>query len=322
VRSPAGVVYVGTRGEGVVYALPDADGDGRADRVVKIASGLKLPNGVAFHDGALFVVTNPRVLRFEAIDRRLDAPPEPVVVGDRLPTEEAHGWRYAAFGPDGRLYLSIGSPCNVCDRAEKDPRFGSISRMDADGRNFQVFAHGIRNSVGFDWRPGTGVLWFTDNGRDWLGDDRPPDELDRAPRAGLHFGFPYCHGGDIPDPEFGKGRPCSEFVPPVAKLGAHVAALGMRFYTGKMFPPEYRGQVLIAEHGSWNRSVPDGYRVARVRLEGDKAVEVEPFVEGFRRGGKTYGRPVDLLELPDGSVLVSDDYGGRIYRIVYTGSGR
>jgi glucose/arabinose dehydrogenase len=321
VRSPAGVVYVGTRGEGEVYALPDADGDGRADRVVRIASGLAMPNGIALRDGALYVVTNPRVLRFDAIDTHLDAPPKPAVVRADLPTEQAHGWRYAGFGPDGLLYVSIGSPCNVCDRTKEDPRFGTIVRMRPDGSDFQIFARGIRNSVGFTWRPGTGVLWFTDNGRDWLGDDAPPDELDRAPRAGLDFGFPFCHGGFLLDPKLGKGRSCAEFVPPAAKLPAHVAALGVRFYQGSAFPAEYRGQAFIAEHGSWNRRVPDGYRVVRVRLEGERAVDVQPFVEGFRRGGKVYGRPVDLLELPDGSLLVSDDYGGRIYRVVWRGTG-
>jgi len=321
-RSPSGTIYVGTQGAGVVYALPDADGDVRADRVVTIARGLSLPNGVAWHDGALFVVTNPSVLRYDGIDGALDAPPPPQVVLGDLPTEQHHGWRYAGFGPDGKLYVSIGAPCNVCDRESKDPRFASIVRMNPDGSGFEVYARGIRNSVGFTWRPGSGELWFTDNGRDWLGDDAPPDELNRAPRAGLHFGFPFCHGGFILDPDLGTGHDCSAFQKPVQKLGAHVASLGVRFYDGAMFPPEYRGQLLIAEHGSWNRSVPDGYRVSRVRLEGEQAVDYAPLVTGFRDGGETRGRPVDLLVLPDGSVLISDDFGGRIYRLVWRDPGR
>jgi glucose/arabinose dehydrogenase len=189
--------------------------------------------------------------------------------------------------------------------------------MSPDGTNLEIFARGIRNTVGFDWHPKTGVLWFTNNGRDWMGDDLPPDTLHRAPKPGLHFGFPYCHGGDIPDPEFGNKRPCSDFASPAIKLGPHVAALGMKFYEGKMFPRSYQNQVFIAEHGSWNRSTPIGYRITLVRLEGTRAIGYEVFAEGWLQGIKAWGRPVDILEMPDGALLISDDRAGAIYHITY-----
>ena len=310
-----GTLFVGSRGEGKVYAVVDRDGDHRADEVLTIASGLTLPNGVAFRGGSLYVAEVSRVLRFDHIEERLHNPPAPVVVNDSFPKEKHHGWKFIRFGPDGRLYVPVGAPCNVCE--EKDPRFASIMRMNPDGSNLEIFARGVRNTVGFDWHPGSGELWFTDNGRDWLGDDQPPDELNRAPRPGLHFGFPYWHGADIPDPTYGKGHRREEFVPPAAELGAHVASLGMRFYTGTMFPPPYRGRIFIAEHGSWNRSELTGYRVTMVRLEGNRAVAYETFAEGWLAGGAVWGRPVDLEVLPDGSLLVSDDLAGAIYRISY-----
>jgi glucose/arabinose dehydrogenase len=312
-----GTVFVGTRERnGKVYALRDRDGDGRADDVFVIASGLDTPNGVAFRDGALYVAEISRVLRLPGIEDALPSPPPPAIVYDALPTERHHGWKFIAFGPDGLLYVPIGAPCNICDNP--DPRFASIARMKPDGSGFEVFARGVRNTVGFDWHPQTRELWFTDNGRDELGDDVPPDELDRAPRAGLHFGYPYCHGGDIPDPEFGRGHPCGDYTPPVRNLDPHVAALGMRFYRGSMFPPEYRGQVFIAQRGSWNRSRKIGYRVMVVRLDGDRATSYEPFAEGWLEGQEAWGRPVDVLELPDGSLLVSDDKAGAVYRITYS----
>jgi glucose/arabinose dehydrogenase len=239
------------------------------------------------------------------------------VIRDDLPAPRHHGWRYMGFGPDGMLYVSIGAPCNVCD----EEGFALIERMAPDGSQREVFARGIRNSVGFDWNPTTNVLWFTDNGRDMLGDNRPPDELNRAPRQGMHFGFPYCHGGSIPDPEFGRDRPCSDFVPPAQTLGPHVAALGMRFYTGDMFPPEYRMQVFIAEHGSWNRSRKIGYRISLVTLD-DRGVasDYRPFAEGWLRNEQAWGRPVDVLVMPDGALLVSDDRAGTVYRISYQGT--
>jgi glucose/arabinose dehydrogenase len=266
-------------------------------------------------DGALYVAEVSRVLRFDAIEEHLDAPPEPVVVSAAFPADRHHGWKFIRFSPDGLLYVPVGAPCNVCKR--DDPRYASIMRMKQDGSGLEVFAAGVRNTVGFDWHPVTGELWFTDNGRDNLGDDLPPDELNRAPGAGLDFGFPYCHGGFLLDPELGKDRSCDGFAAPAAKLGAHVAALGMRFYTGKAFPASYRGQILVAEHGSWNRSERAGYRVSLVRLDGDRVVSYEPFAQGWLQDGEVWGRPVDLEVLPDGSVLVSDDHAGAIYRIAH-----
>ncbi len=308
-----GTVFVGTRSDGRVFALRDEDGDGRAEVRWTLARDLDMPNGVAFHGGSLYVAESGRLLRFDGIEGRLDNPPPPVTLAE-LPAYRHHGWRELAIGPDARLYIAMGAPCNVCEPEE----LGSIWRMGLEGSEREVYARGVRNSVGLTWHPETRELWFTDNGRDWLGDDAPPDELNRASRGGQHFGFPYCHGGDLPDPEYGAGHPCSEFVPPVQDLGAHVAALGLIFYCGNQFPATYRNQVLIAEHGSWNRTSPVGYRVSLVRLEGDRAVAYEPFASGWLKAdGSAWGRPVDLLELPDGSVLVSDDRAGAIYRIRY-----
>lgn len=314
--SPSGVLFVGSRGAGQVYAIVDADKDHRADRVVTIASGLSMPSGVAFRDGALYVAEISRVIRFDRIESRLDNPPAPVVVNGTFPTERHHGWKFIAFGPDGLLYVPVGAPCNICE--SRDPRFASITRMKPDGSGFEVFASGIRNSVGFDWHPQTRELWFTDNGRDLLGDEAPSDELNRAPKAGLHFGYPYCHAGSIKDPEFGSARACGEFTPPAQKLGPHVAAIGMRFYTGQMFPAEYRNQVFVAEHGSWNRSTPIGYRVSLVKVQDGKAVSYTPFAEGWLQGSKPWGRPADVLVAPDGALLVADDFADVIYRISYT----
>jgi glucose/arabinose dehydrogenase len=314
--SPAGTLFVGTRSQGVVYAISGAAGAARAGRARTIARGLVSPNGVAVRGGALYVAEMSRILRFDEIEARLDRPPAPVVVTGSYPGHHRHGWKFIAFGPDGWLYVPVGAPCNVCP--PPSPLHETITRMKPDGSAIEVYARGVRNSVGFDWRPGSNDLWFTDNGRDWLGDDRPPDELNHAPRAGLHFGFPYCHGGAIPDPRFGRERPCADFTPPAAELGPHVAALGMRFYTGSMFPPEYHGRIFIAEHGSWNRSTPIGYRVTTVRLEGDRAVGYEPFATGWLAdNGHVAGRPVDVLVMPDGALLVSDDHAGAIYRVTY-----
>ncbi len=312
----AGTVFVGTRREGKVFALLDRNRDNRADAVLVIAKGLDSPNGVAFRDGALYVAEISRVLRFDAIEERLTAPPTPVVVNDRFPGDAHHGWKYIAFGPDGWLYVPVGAPCNICECA--DDRYASIMRMKPDGQQLEIFARGIRNSVGFDWQPQSRVLWFTDNGRDWMGDDQPPDTLNRAPEKGLIFGFPYCHAGDIPDPEYGDKHRCTEFTPPEIKLGPHVAALGMKFYTAGMFPPQYRNSIFIAEHGSWNRSVPIGYRVTRVTLNGNRAERYEVFAEGWLQGNTAWGRPVDVMVMPDGALLVSDDRAGAIYRIAYS----
>ncbi len=315
--SPNGTLYVGSRGAGKVHAVVDRDRDGRADQVYLIDKGLKMPSGVAWRDGALYVGDVSRVLRYDGIEERLQNPPEPVVISDGFPKDRHHGWKFIAFGPDGLLYVPVGAPCNVCD--EKDPIYASIARMKPDGSGKEVFARGIRNTVGFDWHPETRELWFTDNGRDMLGNDLPPDELNVAPRAGMHFGFPYCHGNGVVDPEFG-GRPCNTFTPPARELGPHVAAIGMRFYSGSMFPAEYRNRIFIAEHGSWNRDEPIGYRITMVRLEGGKAVSYEPFAEGWlNKEGKVWGRPADVLVMPDGALLVSDDEAGAIYRISYKG---
>jgi glucose/arabinose dehydrogenase len=311
-----GTVFVGTRSEGDVYALVDEDRDGKADRRFTIASGLNSPNGVAFRDGALYVAEINRVLRYDNIEAHLASPPRPVVVSDRFPADRHHGWKFIAFGPDGKLYVPVGAPCNIC---EPDPnRYANIMRMNPDGTALEVFARGIRNSVGFDWHPATRELWFNDHGRDWLGDDLPADELNHAPRPGMHFGYPYCHQGDTPDPEFGGNRSCSEFAPPALKQGGHVAPDGLRFYTGAMFPPEYRNRIFIAQHGSWNRTRKSGYRVISVSLKDNKFDRVEVFAEGWMRDEQAWGRPVDLLVMPDGSLLISDDHANAIYRVTYS----
>jgi glucose/arabinose dehydrogenase len=308
-----GTIFVGTRDEGKVYAIRNP-GSPQAE-VITLARGLNMPNGVAFRDGALYVAEISRVIRFDDIEDHLKNPPQPILVNGSFPHEKHHGWKFIRFGPDGRLYVPVGAPCNVCE--SKDPRFATIMRMDPDGKNLEIFARGVRNTVGFDWYPTSHELWFTDNGRDLLGDDTPPDELNRAVAAGLHFGFPYWHGREIPDPQFGGKLKKGEFVPPEIELPAHVASLGMRFYTGAMFPTEYHNQIFIAEHGSWNRSVPNGYRVSLVRLQGNRAVSYRVFAEGWLSGGEAWGRPVDLQVMPDGSLLVSDDRAGAIYRISY-----
>ena len=320
--SPSGTLFVSTRQAGNVYAVVDDDDNHVADRVVTVASGLMMPNGVAFRDGNLYVAEINRILRFDGVESDLDFPPDPVVVNDGLPTERPHGWKYLGFGPDGKLYVPVGAPCNICDRTGDDPRFGTILRMNPDGTGEEIFARGIRNSVGFDWQPGTSELWFTNNGRDRLGDETPPDTLHHAPEAGLHFGYPFCHGGDLQDPEF-SDRPCSEFRPPARKLGPHVAAIGMTFYTGSMFPPEYRNQIFIAEHGSWNCSSEaghTGYRLTTVRVDGDQVVSYDTFADGWLGSdNEWWGRPADLVVMPDGSLLVSDDTANAIYRITYEG---
>ncbi len=308
-----GTLFVGSV-NGLVHAVSFPAGGPPTVRV--IARGLREPAGVAFRDGALYVSAVSRILRYDGIERRLDDPPQPVVVSDRFPTDGHHGRKFIAFGPDGKLYVPVGAPCNIC--APDPERYGNIGRMNADGSAFEVVARGVRNTVGFDWHPRTKELWFTDNGRDWMGDDQPPCELNRMTRPGQHFGYPYCHGGTIADPEFGHQRACSEFVAPAQNLGPHVAPLGMRFYTGAQFPAAYREQAFVAEHGSWNRSTKIGYRVSLVRVDASgRATGYETFAEGWLDGGSVWGRPADVLVAPDGSLLVSDDYAGAIYRIRY-----
>lgn len=309
-----GTLFVGSMQAGKVHAVRFG-ADYASTDVRVIASGLQMPVGVAYRSGSLYVSAVDRILRYDQPEQRNERSPAPALVTDKLPPERHHGWKFIAFGPDGKLYVPVGAPCNIC---EPDPqRYANILRMNPDGSGVEVFARGIRNSVGFDWQPQSGELWFTDNGRDQLGDDLPPDELNHAPRAGLHFGYPYCHGGDLPDPEFGSQRRCAEFTPPAQKLAAHAAALGMRFYSGKMFPAAYRNQIFIAEHGSWNRSKKIGYRIALVRLQGNRAVSYETFASGWLQGESAWGRPADVLVLPDGSLLVADDLAGAIYRISY-----
>lgn len=315
-----GTLFVGTRGGSEVYAVVNKNGDQKADEVITIATGLTAPNGVAFRDGSLYVAEVSRILRYDNIEANLANPPKPVVVTDKLPREMHHGWKYIAFGPDGWLYVPVGAPCNVC---EADPnRYAAILRMQPDGSQMEVFARGVRNTVGFDWHPQTKELWFSDNGRDMLGDDLPSCELNRAPKAGMHFGFPYCHQGDTPDPEFGSKRQCSEFVAPEVNLGAHVAPLGVRFYTGNMFPAAYRNSVFVAEHGSWNRSKKSGYKIKRVSIneKGEKTTDI--FAEGWLNGQRNWGRPVDMLIMPDGAMLLSDDQNGVVYRISYDGTDK
>jgi glucose/arabinose dehydrogenase len=313
-----GTLFVGTRSEGRVYALVDNDGDFRVDTTYVIAEGLNSPNGVAFRKGALYVAEIDRVLRYDGIEDQLADPSRPVIVSEAFPTDGQHGWKFIRFGPDEKLYIPVGVPCNVCE--EIDERYGTIMRMNSDGSDLEIYARGVRNSVGFDWQPNTNILYFTDNGRDWLGNESPPDELNAAPKKGMHFGFPYCHGGTIVDPDFGSGKSCDDYTPPAMNLGAHAAALGMRFYTGAQFPAEYRGQVFIAEHGSWNRIPPFGYRITLVRFENGTAISYETFAEGWLEGVSSWGRPVDLLQLHDGSLLISDDKAGAIYRIRYIGT--
>jgi glucose/arabinose dehydrogenase len=319
-----GTLFVGSRNGDRVQAIalrPLAQGGYRTDPPRVLAQGLNSPNGVAFRDGALYVAEIGRILRLDTIESRLDTPPAPAVVYDRLPGDAHHGWKFIRFGPDGHLYIPVGAPCNVC--APDPDRYALIGRLKINSGNavgpLEVFARGVRNSVGFDWDPASRELWFTDNGRDWLGDDMPADELNHAPRAGMHFGFPFCHQGDVPDPEFGRARGCAAFTPPARKLGPHVAALGMRFYTGTQFPAEYRNQLFIAEHGSWNRAQRIGYRITLVRMQGNRVLGYETFAEGWLAGGKVLGRPVDIEILPDGSLAVSDDHAGLIYRIWYAG---
>ena len=310
-----GSLFVGSRSAGNVYALVDQNQDMLSDKIYVVAEGLHLPSGVAFKDDALYVSAVDRILRYDKIESQLENPPAPVTVTNKLPSNRHHGWKFIDFGPDEMLYVPVGAPCNVC--LPSDP-YGGILRIDPNRPVIEMFARGIRNSVGFAWHPETGELWFTDNGRDNLGDNLPPGELNRAYKQGLHFGFPHCHGGDIPDPRFGKGVDCSNFEAPVQRLGPHVAPLGITFYDGDMFPEEYINQVFIAEHGSWNRTKKIGYRVSLVRLDKTgQAISYEPFAEGWLQGQRAWGRPVDVLVAEDGSLLVSDDTANVIYRITY-----
>jgi glucose/arabinose dehydrogenase len=320
--SPSGTLYVGTR-EDRVYAIPHAAELARAGKaaakVITIAKGLHSPNGVAFKDESLYVAEVSRILKYPAIEKNLAVVPQPKVFCGTYPKDEHHGWKFIAFGPDGWLYVPVGAPCNRCLKDEEI--YASITRLSPDGKTREIFARGVRNTVGFAWHPKTHELWMTDNGADYLGDNVPGDELNRAPKPGLHFGYPYCHQGTMKDPQFGKNQICeagrSPFVQPMRVLGPHVAALGMRFYDGTSFPEKYRGGIFIAEHGSWNRTKKSGYRVTFVSVDekGASATGYEPFAEGWLQGETPWGRPVDVQILPDGSMLISDDMAGAIYRI-------
>lgn len=317
--SPSGTIYVGNRNGDKVYAVKDTDGDNKADKKWTIASGLNMPNGVAFKDGDLYVAEMTRILKFPNIESKLSNPGKPQVINDDYPSQDGHGWKYIAFGPDGKLYVPVGAPCNICE--PKEEIYASITRLNADGTGREIFAKGIRNTVGFTWHPETKELWFTDNGRDMMGDEVPQCELNHAPKSGMHFGYPYCHEGSVKDPQFGSKRSCSEFVPPVQKMGPHVAPLGLKFYTGNMFPSQYKNQLIVARHGSWNRSKKSGHDIALVKIKNNQSEGLESFASGWLDDAtqKVWGRPVDVLVLPDGSMLVSDDYADVIYRITYEG---
>ncbi|MEP1094245.1 MAG: sorbosone dehydrogenase family protein [Cyclobacteriaceae bacterium] len=321
--SPDGTLFVANRRKGnKVYALRDNDGDGKADERYVIASGLRMPNGVAFKDGSLFVAEIGKLWRFDDIENNLANPPEPVNIYDDYPKDAHHGWKYIAFGPDGKLYVPVGAPCNICE--SKNEMYASITRMNPDGSDREVFVSGVRNTVGFTWHPETGEMWFTDNGRDSMGNDIPPCELNRVSEKGQHFGYPYCHGGEIKDPEFGDKFPCSDFVAPAQKLGAHVAPLGLKFYTASAFPAEYKNKMFIAEHGSWDRSQDVGHSGHKISIVTEKdgvGVAYEDFITGFlnTETNRAWARPVDIVIAADGSMLVSDDLAGTIFRISYEG---
>src|SRR5262245_5145924 len=308
-----GTVFVSSLfGAGKIYALVDKGGK----REVKgIAEKLMLPNGIEFHKGSLYVATPKAITRYDNIEDRLDNPPAPAPVYDNLPGDIPHGWKFIKMGPDGKLYVPVGAPCNICDPS---PEYAQIRRIDLATGATEVVARGVRNTVGFDFHPRTGELWFTDNQRDWLSEDLPNDELNRLTTPGQHFGYPYCHQGDFTDPQFGWGKSCDDFVAPAALLGAHSAPLGMRFYTGKMFPEKYRGAIFIARHGPWNRTVKYAADVVVAFLNKNGTVRsVEPFLTGLVENNAYLGRPVDVLVLKDGSLLVSDDHNGAVYRVSY-----
>jgi glucose/arabinose dehydrogenase len=307
-----GTIFVGTRLVGNVYAIANKDGK----RSVKVfASGLYRPNGVAFKDGTLYIAELSKVSKVEKAEDNLDSPAKLTMIYDNLPKDEAHGWKFIGIGPDGKLYVPVGQPGN---NVLHDDAHGQIRRMNLDGSGVEIVAKGVRNTVGFDWNPQTKQLYFTDNGRDWLSENVPEDELNRVTKVGEHFGAPYCWQGNIIDQDLGWGKSCKDYTAPVGLMGPHTAALGMRFYTGSMFPPAYKNAIFIARHGSWNKSVKEGGDVVVVKLNKDGTVKsMEPFMTGFLENNNYVGRPVDVLPMKDGSMLVSDDWNGAVYRITY-----
>lgn len=315
---PAGLMFVGSKAAGNVYAVSyDPANPIKATNVRVIARGFEMPTGIAYRNGDLYIVDVRKILVMRDVIHHLDAPSKPEVIVNDLPWEEGdHDWKFIAFGPDGKLYVPIGSPCNACYTG---PDFATIMRMNADGSQRERIASGVRNTVGFDWQPQTGTFWFTENGRDNLGDDIPSDELNRLDKVGAHFGFPYCHQGNLADPDLGQGHPCDRYTPPAVRLGAHLAPLGMRFYTGTAMPA-LRGGVVIAEHGSWNRTGYAGYRVVglpRVPTTGAATADGQIVLLNFLTpDGHVTGRPADVQPLSDGSLLVSDDRQGAIFRLV------
>jgi len=311
-RGPQGKVYVGTRAIGRVYEVTDR-GATRETRV--LIDKLTQPNGLAFKDNSLYVMAIDKFLRFDGIEGNPNVQPVDITAAFHLPPKQHHNWKFLAAGPDGKLYVPFGAPCNICD---PPPEYAQIRRYDWDGSNMEVVARGVRNSVGFDFHPRTRELWFTDNGRDWAGDAGPEDELNRVSRVGEFFGFPYCHANGIPDQDVKKDNACDGVTMPVLLLGPHTAALGMRFYTGRMFPAPYQDSIFIARHGSWNRTQLSGYDVVRVVADPNgRNARVEPFLTGLIDGSKFLGRPTDVMQMPDGALLVSDEQNGAIYRISY-----
>ncbi|WP_010324439.1 PQQ-dependent sugar dehydrogenase [Marinobacterium stanieri] len=313
--SPEGVLYVGTRRDGRVFALQDLDGDQHYETRHTLMSNRRLPNGVSWSNGDLYIAELTQLVRLSDIDARLRNPPTPEPLLTGLPNITHHGWKYLKQAPDGAFFFTLGAPCNVC--LESDPRFASIMRFDPATGDASPWAHGVRNSVGFAWHPNDGSLWFTDNGRDHLGDNQPDDELNRAEQEGLHFGFPFRHAREVVDPDFGEGADAVNSQAPVALLGAHVAALGISFYTADQFPDTPETTLFMAQHGSWNRSSKVGYRVMRVETKGEQVRSVEPFITGWLQGEQAWGRPVDVVVEPDGDLLISDDRADVIYRVWY-----
>ena len=313
--SESGIVYAGSFRAGNLYGVIDANSDGSADKVVTIDHDLTLPTGIAIQDGDLYVGAVDKLLVYQNIDQTFESSPEPFVLYDELPEETHHGWKYLGFSPEDHLFFNVGAPCNVCEK--ENPWFATIMSLDLDREPLkpEIFASGVRNTVGFSWHPGTGELWFTDNGRDLLGDDTPSCELNRAPKAGLHFGFPYIHASSVIDPEF--GAPVFPVEPPVVELGPHVAPLAMKFYTGTMFPERYRGEIFIAEHGSWNRTPEAGHTGYNITMVNPETGATTILIDGWLKNNVAWGRPTDILEMPDGSLLIADDHANVIYRLTY-----